>query len=378
MALPVETQLKVWGIAALVLFGLLWLVGDVLLPFVLGGALAYCLDPVADRLERLGLGRGAAVAIISIFGLLLFVILVLAVIPTIIAQGAELARTLPSVFERLRDFLVNRFPELMDENSVIRDQLGQLGGLIGERAGQLLSAVVGSFSGVVNIVLLFVIVPVVTIYLLYDWDRMVARVDELLPRDHAPTIRRLAKEVDKTLAGFIRGQGTVCLILGTFYAVALMIAGLKFGLVVGAVAGLLTFIPYVGAIVGGGLSIGLAIFQTWSENSAAMANGAEGAVTGVDWVYVLIIYAIFQVGQLVEGNFLTPKLVGDSVGLHPVWLLFALSVFGALFGFIGLLVAVPVAAVIGVFVRFAAEQYKHSSLYQGKAADGDENAEGDA
>ena len=378
MALPVETQLKVWGIAALVLFGLLWLVGDVLLPFVLGGALAYCLDPVADRLERLGLGRGAAVAIISIFGLLLFVILVLAVIPTIIAQGAELARTLPSVFERLRDFLVNRFPELMDENSVIRDQLGQLGGLIGERAGQLLSAVVGSFSGVVNIVLLFVIVPVVTIYLLYDWDRMVARVDELLPRDHAPTIRRLAKEVDKTLAGFIRGQGTVCLILGTFYAVALMIAGLKFGLVVGAVAGLLTFIPYVGAIVGGGLSIGLAIFQTWSENSAALANGAEGAVTGVDWVYVLIIYAIFQVGQLVEGNFLTPKLVGDSVGLHPVWLLFALSVFGALFGFIGLLVAVPVAAVIGVFVRFAAEQYKHSSLYQGKAADGDENAEGDA
>jgi predicted PurR-regulated permease PerM len=149
----------------------------------------------------------------------------------------------------------------------------------------------------------------------------------------------------------VRGQGTVCLILGTFYAVALMIVGLQFGLVVGLVAGLLTFIPYVGALVGGVLAIGLALFQFWG-----------------DWWMIVAVAAIFQVGQLVEGNILTPKLVGSSVGLHPVWLIFALSAFGALFGFVGLLVAVPVAAAIGVLVRYFVEQYQQGLLYRGVAA----------
>jgi predicted PurR-regulated permease PerM len=177
---------------------------------------------------------------------------------------------------------------------------------------------------------------------------MVARIDDLLPRQHAPTIRRLARESDETLAAFIRGQALVCLILGTFYAVALAAVGLGFGLVVGAIAGVLTFIPYVGALVGGVLAIGLALYQFWG-----------------DWAWVVAVWAIFQAGQFVEGNFLTPKLVGERVGVHPVWLLFALAAFGALFGFLGVLVAVPVAAVIGVLVRFAVQKYKESRLYQG-------------
>ena len=196
--------------------------------------------------------------------------------------------------------------------------------------------------------LLFVIVPVVAFYLLYDWDNMVAKVDDLLPRDHAPTIRHLAAEIDKTLASFIRGMGTVSLILGTYYAVALMLVGLQFGLVVGALAGLVTFIPYVGALVGGALAIGLALFQFWG-----------------DWVSIGLVAGIFVLGQIVEGNVLTPKLVGSSVGLHPVWLIFALSVFGSLFGFVGMLVAVPVAAVIGVVARFGIGGYKKSLLYRG-------------
>ena len=167
---------------------------------------------------------------------------------------------------------------------------------------------------------------------------MVEKIDDMLPRDHAPTIRHLAHQVDRTLASFIRGQGTVMLILGIYYAIALMLAGLQFGLVVGAVAGLLSFIPYVGAIVGGGLAIGLALFQFWGE-----------------WFSIGIIVVIFFAGQTIEGNFLTPKLVGGSVGLHPVWLLFALSVFGNLFGFVGMLVAVPVTAALGVFARRGAE-----------------------
>jgi predicted PurR-regulated permease PerM len=210
--------------------------------------------------------------------------------------------------------------------------------------------VLASVSGLVNIIVLFVIVPVVAFYLLYDWDNMVAKIDALLPRDHAPTIRQLAREVDRTMAGFVRGQGTVCLILGAFYAIALALVGLNFGLIVGAIAGALTFIPYVGALVGGVLAIGLALFQFWGE-----------------WWWIVAVWAIFQSGQFVEGNILTPKLVGDSVGLHPVWLIFALSAFGALFGFVGLLVAVPVAAMIGVFARFAIAQYKQSPLYKGLA-----------
>ena len=196
--------------------------------------------------------------------------------------------------------------------------------------------------------MLFVIVPVVAVYLLLDWDRMIERIDALLPRDHAPVIRRLAGEVDKTLAAFIRGMGTVCIILGAYYAISLMLVGLQFGLVVGFVAGLLTFIPYVGAIVGGALAIGLALFQFWG-----------------DWVWIVVVAGIFQVGQLIEGNVLTPKLVGESIGLHPVWLILSLSVFGTLFGFVGMLVAVPVAAALGVLVRFVIEQYTDSRLYKG-------------
>jgi len=191
-------------------------------------------------------------------------------------------------------------------------------------------------------------VPVVAIYMLLDWDRMIAQIDGLLPLDHQPVIRQLATEVDKVLAGYIRGMGSVMLILGTYYAVLLWAVGLEFGLMVGVIAGLLTFIPYVGAIVGGALAIGLALFQFWG-----------------DWWWIVMVYAIFQSGQFIEGNIVTPRLVGNSVGLHPVWLLLSLSVFGALFGFIGLLVAVPLAAALGVVIRFAARQYLGSRLYLG-------------
>ena len=348
MALPAREQAKYWGIAAAVFLALLWLLGNVILPFVLGGAIAYFLDPVADRLERAGLSRALATTVITIFAVLFFVLAILLLVPTLVRQTTALVETAPELFQRLQGFLTERFPDLMDENSTLRASLADLGQTIRERGGELVNAILGTFSSVLNVVVLIVIVPVVAFYLLLDWDRMVARIDSLLPREHAPTIRRLASEIDATLAGFVRGQGTVCLILGTYYAVALMLVGLNFGLVIGLVAGLLTFIPYVGAIIGGALSIGLALFQFWG-----------------DWWTILLVAAIFQLGQIVEGNVLTPKLVGGSVGLHPVWLIFALSAFGALFGFVGLLVAVPVAAVLGVLTRFALQQYKESRLYLG-------------
>lgn len=365
MALPIKDQARYWGITTACFVLVLWILGDVILPFVLGGAIAYCLDPIADWLESLGLSRALSVTVIMVAGILAFLLILLPGISLIFEQANGLVSAWPDLVDRLQSWLQSTFPAIMDESSELRRQIANFMQRLGDSAGSLITNVLSSAAGIVNILVLLIIVPVVAFYLLLDWDRMIAQIDELLPRDHAPIIRKLAAEMDQTLASFIRGQGLVCLILGMFYALALMLAGLNFGLVVGAIAGLLTFIPYIGALFGGLLAIGLAIFQSWNENAADLAAGVEGATGGVGWLYVLIIYAIFQIGQFVEGNILTPKLVGSSVGLHPVWLLFALSVFGALFGFVGLLVAVPVAALIGVVARFAISQYRDSKLYYG-------------
>ncbi len=348
MALPVNQQAKYWGIAAAVFFVFLWWLSDVILPFVLGGALAYMLDPIADRMERWGLSRAMAVVAIMLSALLIVVMLFLLVIPILVQQATALIDTAPQLFGQLQSWLTARFPTIMDADSTIRQQLLALGQTIQSKGGDLLNSLLSSALSLINVVVLVVIVPVVTFYLLLDWDRMIARVDELLPRDHADEIRKLATEIDRTLASFIRGQGTVCLILGTYYALGLGMVGLNFGLVLGFIAGLVSFIPYVGALIGGGLAMGLALFQFWGQ-----------------WPWIAAVGAIFFVGQMVEGNILTPKLVGESVGLHPVWLLFALSVFGAVFGFVGLLVAVPMAAMIGVVIRFALGQYKEGRLYRG-------------
>jgi predicted PurR-regulated permease PerM len=356
MSLPVKDQLRYWGVAALVFAVVLWFLGDVLLPFVIGSAIAYFIDPVADRLERAGLSRVAATALITVMALLVAVVMALLVIPTLISQLIDLVNIAPQLMRDLQAFITRQFPSILVEGSTARETLNTIGEAIKERGPQVIEGVLGSVGSVLNIVILLVVVPVVSVYMLLDWDRMIARIDDLLPREHAPVIRRLAGDIDKTLASFIRGMGTVSLILGTYYAVALMAVGLQFGLVVGFIAGLVTFIPYLGAMIGGSLAIGLALFQFWG-----------------DWASIGLVALVFVIGQVVEGNFLTPKLVGSSVGLHPVWLLLALSVFGALFGFVGMLVAVPVAAALGVITRFAVDQYLDSRLYRG-AEDLDQDA----
>ncbi len=358
MALPIKEQLKFWGIAMLVVLVLLWALGNVMLPFVLGAAIAYLLDPVADRLQRLGLSRVLAVSIITLVALLIFVVLILLVVPSLINQTSALINTAPELFARLQSWLTARFPELIEPDSMIRQQLGAIGETIQARGGELVNGLLNSARSLVSIIILLVIVPVVAFYLLLDWDNMIAKIDGLLPRDHIAVVRQLARDIDHTLASFLRGQGTVCLILGTFYAVSLMLAGLNFGLIVGFIAGVITLIPYVGALVGGVLAIGLALFQFW---------GIDGETT--NWLRIGIVGAIFATGQFLEGNVLTPKLVGSSVGLHPVWLIFALSVFGSLFGFVGMLVAVPLAAIIGVVARYGIARYKDSLLFQGQSKD---------
>ncbi len=185
-----------------------------------------------------------------------------------------------------------------------------------------------------------VVTPVVAFYLIYDWHRMIRTVDSWVPLQQRETVRQLAREIDAAIAGFVRGQTAVCLILGSFYAVALTLSGLNFGLLIGLISGLITFIPYVGSMTGLILALGVAVAQFWPDYSS-----------------ILMVLGIFLVGQFLEGNLLAPKLVGESVGLHPVWLIFALLAFGYLFGFVGLLVAVPLAATIGVLARFALQRY---------------------
>ncbi|MCV2869489.1 AI-2E family transporter [Defluviimonas sp. WL0002] len=355
MALPVRQQAKYWGIALAVFFAALWFLGDVILPFLVGGAVAYFLDPVADRLERLGLSRTAATVTISVVALLIFVLLSLLILPAIARQLVQLVNAAPTIFGQLQQFLAENFPQAMDSQSVVHETLQSIGQAIKSQGGKLASGLLSSALSLINAVLFIVVVPVVAFYLLLDWDKMVAKVDAWLPRDHAEDVRTIARDIDRVLAGFVRGQVSVCFALGTFYSVALMMVGLDFGLVVGATAGLITFIPYVGALVGGALAIGLAFFQFWGE-----------------WGYIGAVAAVFAAGQFLEGNVLTPRLVGGSVGLHPVWLLFALSAFGTVFGFVGMLVAVPVAASIGVLTRFGISRYMGSRLYQGRSGQEDD------
>lgn len=351
----VQRQLLFWIGALVVLAFALWLLSPVLLPFIAGLVLAYFLDPVADALERLGLPRLAATLTILIVSILVLVLALVLVVPVLGGQIGKFAGDLPAILQNLAIRFNALAPDWLKQilaKSETNVQ-GSLSEFATRAAGWILtlaSSVVSGGAALVNLVSLVVVTPIVAFYLLADWDRMVARVDGWLPRDHAETVRAIARDIDTALAGFIRGQGTLCLLLGTFYALALSLAGLRFGLAIGILTGVLSFIPYAGAVTGGVLAIGVALFQFWP-----------------DYASIVIVIAIFAAGQVIEGYILSPKLVGHSVGLHPVWLMFALFAFGYLFGFVGLLLAVPMAAAAGVLVRFGLRQYLASRLYRGAA-----------
>ncbi|MBA4492662.1 AI-2E family transporter [Paracoccus sp. S1E-3] len=337
-----------WTGAILVFLLVMWLLGQAILPFIIGAGVAYLLDPLADRLERAGLSRTWAVVTITLAALLALVAFLLLLAPIVLRQTTQLVEAMPGMIKGLQDFLMQRFPNLLAAGGPLDSSLQNLASLVGEKGGQVLSSLLNSISGVVGMIALLVIVPVVAFYLLLDWDHMVARIDALLPRRQAPTIRRLAAEIDRTLSGFVRGQGTVMLIQGTFYSVALMSVGLPYAVSIGMGAAILGIIPYVGTLIGGATAIGVAVFTFWDQP-----------------LWIAVVAGIFILGQIVEGNYLQPKIVGNHVGLHPVWLLLALSVFGSLFGFVGMMVAVPLAAALGVLVRYCAERYVDSPMYTG-------------
>lgn len=352
--MKVDRQLRFWLVVLVVALLLVYLLSSILLPFVAGMAIAYFLDPLADRLERRGAPRWLATTLVLLFFVLVAASAVLVVVPIIQAQVADFTEAWPRYEQALRARVMPAVERLLGQ--LTDREVEDLRTAAGERAGQAVSwlgtLLGGLWSGglaLFNVVSLLVITPVVAFYLLRDWDQMVARIDQWLPRDHAPTIRAEFREIDRTLAGFVRGQSLVCLILGTFYGVGLTLVGLNFGLLIGFVAGLLSFVPYVGSIIGFVVSVGIALAQY--DN----------------YVMVAVVAGIFFLGQAVEGNFLTPKLVGDRIGLHPVWVIFALLAGAALFGFVGVLLAVPVAAALGVLIRFGLQRYLDSRYYTGSS-----------
>ncbi|SDO95649.1 Predicted PurR-regulated permease PerM [Phyllobacterium sp. OV277] len=353
LAGSVRRQAVFWTGAVVFLALFLYIFSSILLPFVAGLVLAYFLDPVADRLERLGMSRLVATIVILILFVVTFALLLMILVPILASQMTDFIARLPSYVARLQELIANRDSQWLKDfigvdASVIRNSLDSL---LQQGAGflsTLLQSIWSSGKTLIDVAALFVVTPVVAFYMLLDWDRMVQSIDNLTPRDHVQTVRDIANDMNKAIAGFVRGQGTVCLLLGMIYAVGLTIVGLNFGLLIGLFAGLISFIPYVGSLVGLVLAIGVALVQFWP-----------------DYFYVGAVAVVFFIGQFFEGNILQPKLVGSSVGLHPVWLMFALFAFGSLLGFTGMLIAVPTAAAMGVLVRFIISRYRQSPLYTG-------------
>lgn len=351
--MTLQKQVLIWAVSFAVLGFALWLLSPILLPFLAGFVLAYFLDPIADWLQKWGISRLAAALVIVIVALVLVVTALVVFVPMLADQVGRFAGELPALVQSLATRLNEWAPSWM-KDAVAKsgaDIQGTITQFAGNAANWLLGVLKTLLSGglaLVNLLSLLVVTPIVAFYMLVDWDRMISTIDSWVPRDYVGTVRELGRDVNAAMAGFIRGQGTVCLVLGIFYATGLTLAGLKFGLAIGLLAGALTFIPYAGAMTGGVLAIGVALVQFWP-----------------DYWSIGLVVGVFAVGQFLEGNFLSPKLVGKSIGLHPVWLMFALFAFGYVFGFVGLLLAVPMAAAAGVLVRFVLRKYLSSQLYLG-------------
>jgi predicted PurR-regulated permease PerM len=343
-----RAQLIWWGVAVVVALATLWLVGGALAPYITAAVLAYLLTPIVDRLERLGLGRMLPALLVVGVVVIVLVAIVVAGVPLIYQQAEAFVMALPAYIEAVLAWFDEGAPGALADQAVARDALTAAEEAVQEHGPAVVAGLLAQTLRIFDVVVFLIILPIVTFFLLLGWHEMIATIDGLLPRRQAATIRRLAHDMDAVLGGFVRGQFIVALTMTVYYSTALTAAGLSYALAVGVVAGIGTLVPIVGATVGAVLAIGIALFQFWGE-----------------WEAILLVAGVYFGGQLVEGNIITPRLVGHHVRLHPVWLLLAFSVFATLFGFIGILIAVPVAAVLRVLVRFAVERYRESDLHAG-------------
>ncbi|MCS6760658.1 MAG: AI-2E family transporter [Candidatus Devosia symbiotica] len=353
--MTLRNQMLIWIAFLVILILLLWLFRGILLPFVIGAALAYLLNPLVNQLQGWRFSRGWATAVVLLCVITIVVGVFVMFVPLVGQQIIGLIQRMPGYVQDLQKLIVEWSPSINEWLGP--ERATQFQASINDLARQVLSFIATLPAELVNIgytgaavIGVTILTPVVAFYLLLDWEGMVRGLQSLLPRDHKPEINGILSDIDKSMAGVIRGQGGVLLIDAVYYATALSLLGLNFGLAVGLISGLLSFVPFMGFAVGFSLSIGIALVQFWPNY----------------WMVVVVV-AIFMGWQFIEGNILYPKLVGSSININPVWLMFALLAFGALFGFVGLLLAVPLAAIVGVLVHFGVAKYKASSLYNGYA-----------
>jgi predicted PurR-regulated permease PerM len=353
--MTLRTQVLIWvGFTAVVILAI-WLFRPILLPFVVGIALAYILNPLVNIVQRVRIGRGWATAIVllSVIGAIVGIFVV--VTPLIASQIYGLAQNLPTYIANLNDLIQQSLPVLIewlgpDRTAQLEASLVQFVSNGSELIYNLTAQVAASGLTVLNTLAFIILTPVVAFYLLLDWEGMVKGIDDLLPREHRREVRTVLDQIDRSMAGVFRGQGSVILVLIIYYATALTLTGLNFGLVIGLMTGLFSFIPFFGFLTGFVLSMGIALVQF----------GPAG-----NWWFVVIVFAVYMIGQFLEGNVLYPRLVGQSININPVWLMFALFAFGLLFGFVGLILAVPLAAITATLTRYAVKRYKESALYSG-------------
>jgi predicted PurR-regulated permease PerM len=350
----VEKQVLFWLGATVVLILVVAVLRDILLPFIAGIAIAYFLSPLVDRLVSLGLNRTLASALIVTLGAVLIITAIVLLTPLLADQAQQLATSLPETLDRLRvaadgwarDRLGPGFPGVSSALERASQSLSENWAGV---AGWLASSLWSGSRALFNFISLLLVTPLVAFYLLVDWHPMLEKIDHWLPRDNADSIRRLAGDMNDAVAAFVRGQGTVCLILGIFYATMLGTLGLNYGLLIGLATGVMAFVPFVGWALGCLVATTVAVVQFWP-----------------DIVQVLMVFGVFLAGQALDAGFLSPKIVGKKIGLHPVWLIFALIVFSYLLGFIGVLIAVPLAAAMGVLIRFCLMSYLKSEVYRGQ------------
>ena len=336
-----------WLLVAIIVAFSFYFLRTILLPFVIGIAVAYFLDPVVDKLEERKWNRSLATLVTLFVFLALVIFLVFLLVPVLTNQLKNFAQFLPIVKGKLQ-LIIDAVAGILNNKVDAKVLEGQASGLV-KWSTKMLGGVIDGGAAIADLLSLFLITPLVAFYLLRDWDLIVETVYDWFPIKHKATLQEQLSEIDKKLAAFVRGQGTVCLILASYYAITLTMTGLEFGVVIGVFAGLISFVPFVGAIFGGLLSIGLAYLQFEA------------------WTNIVIIAGIFILGQILEGYILTPKFIGEAVGLHPVWVIFSLLAGGALFGFLGVLLALPMAAIVGVLFRFCIDHYKNSSYYNGSS-----------
>ncbi len=340
-----------WSVLAIITLLFLQAVHSILLPFVMGIVFAYLLDPVVDRLEAWKWRRSLAALCITIVFFVVIIGALALLFPMLLSELVALIKQLPGYYDAIQTRYAptwNQWLERMgpDMAGKVQENIAGWNSTVLSYSDEVLQGTLKSGLGAINTLSLLFISPIVTFYFLNEWDRLAARIKALVPETRRGEYSSIVADIDTTLSGYLRGQLNVCLLLAAFYAIGLTLTGLQYGMVIGIAAGLLSFIPYIGLAITMVVGLLVAVFQFG------------------DVVNVLIVLGVFVAGQMIEGNFITPKLVGDKVGLHPLWIMFALLSGGALFGFTGVMVAIPVASILGVLVRFLVEKYKQSDFYK--------------